>query len=57
MALAVSGSCDILLVDREEQLRGLLYPPDRGLMMPPTVWHDTHDFAPRLRLLVLANYL
>jgi hypothetical protein len=57
MSLAVSGLCDIRLVDGEEQLRVPFYRPDRGLMMPPTVWHDTHDFAPRLRLLVLANYL
>ncbi|GAA4010214.1 FdtA/QdtA family cupin domain-containing protein [Sphingomonas humi] len=55
LIVAVSGSCTILLDDGAEQTRVLLDRPDRGLTLPPMVWHEMHDFSPGCVLLVVAD--
>lgn len=57
LVVALSGSCDILLDNGTEQVRVTLDRPDRGLTLPPMVWHEMHDFSPGCVLLVLADDL
>jgi dTDP-4-dehydrorhamnose 3,5-epimerase-like enzyme len=54
-AVAVRGSCTILLDDgaRRETLR--LDDPSLGLMLPPMVWHEMSDISEDCVLLVLAD--
>ena len=55
MIVALSGSCDILLDDGQQQVRVRLDRPDQGLTLPPMVWHEMHDFSPGCVLLALAD--
>lgn len=54
-AVAVSGSCTILLDDgvRRDTLR--LDDPSVGLILPPMVWHEMSDFSADCVLMVLAD--
>ena len=54
-AVAVRGSCTILLDDgtRSETLR--LDDPSVGLILPPMVWHEMSDFSDDCVLMVLAD--
>jgi dTDP-4-dehydrorhamnose 3,5-epimerase-like enzyme len=54
-AVAVRGSCTILLDDgaRRETLR--LSDPAVGLMLPPMVWHEMSHFSDDCVLMVLAD--
>jgi dTDP-4-dehydrorhamnose 3,5-epimerase-like enzyme len=54
-AVAVRGSCTILLDDgaRPESLR--LDDPSIGLILPPMVWHEMSDFSDDCVLMVLAD--
>ena len=54
-AVAVRGSCTILLDDgaRRETLR--LNDPSVGLILPPMVWHEMSDFSDDCVLMVLAD--
>lgn len=56
-AVAVSGSCTMLLDDGQQRAELWLDRPDRGLFIPPMVWHEMHDFSPDCVLLVLADAL
>lgn len=55
LAVAVSGSCDILLDDGTNRERLRLDRPDIGLTLPPMVWHEMADFSEDCVLLVLAD--
>ena len=54
-AVAVRGSCTMLLDDGN--LRGTLRldDPTVGLMLPPMVWHEMSDFSEDCVLMVLAD--
>ena len=54
-AVAVRGSCTMLLDDGN--LRGTLRldDPTVGLMLPPMVWHEMSDFSDDCVLMVLAD--
>jgi dTDP-4-dehydrorhamnose 3,5-epimerase-like enzyme len=57
IAVAVSGSCTVVLDDgaHREELR--LDAPDTGLFIHPMVWHEMRDFSQDCVLLVLASDL
>lgn len=54
-AVAVSGSCKILLGDGTLQETVVLDDPAMGLILPSMVWHEMFDFSPDCVLLVLAE--
>lgn len=56
-AVAVSGACTMLLDDGAQRTEVRLDRPDRGLSIPPMVWHEMRDFSPDCVLLVLADAL
>ncbi len=54
-AVAVRGSCTMVLDDGTHRTRVALDGPERGLLIPPMIWHEMHDFSPDCVLLVLAD--
>lgn len=54
-AVAVNGSCQILLDDGIERQTVSLNDPALGLLLPPMVWHEMSDFSADCVLLVLAG--
>ena len=54
-AIAVSGSCTILLDDGRERVSVPLDRPDRALEIGAMVWREMHDFSPGAVLMVLAD--
>ena len=56
-AVAVAGSCTMVLDDGQTRSSVRLERPDLGLTIPPMVWHEMRDFSPDCVLLVLADTL
>jgi dTDP-4-dehydrorhamnose 3,5-epimerase len=54
-AVAVAGSCVMILDDGAERERVALDRPDVGIHIPPDVWHEMEDFSPDCVLLVIAS--
>ena len=55
MAVAVSGSCTMLLDDGAQRMTVRLDDPAVGLTLPPMVWHEMSDFSADCVLMVLAD--
>ncbi|RST31376.1 WxcM-like domain-containing protein [Sphingomonas ginkgonis] len=56
LAIAVRGSCRMLLDDGRERTSIWLDDPGSALRLPPMIWHEMHDFSDDCVLLVLADY-
>ena len=54
-AIAVSGSCTMVLDDGKQRLQVRLDRPDCALEIGPMIWREMHDFSPDAVLLVLAD--
>lgn len=54
-AVAVAGSCTMLLDDGASRVEVRLDDPATGLTLPPMVWHEMKDFSPDCVLMVLAD--
>lgn len=54
-AIAVRGSCRMLLDDGRAKHWMTLDDPVAGLLLPPMVWHEMSDFSSDCVLLVLAD--
>lgn len=55
LAVAVAGSCTMLLDDGVTRVSVRLDDPAVGLTLPPMVWHEMRDFSPDCVLMVLAD--
>ena len=55
LAVAVSGSCTMLLDDGARRMTVRLDDPAVGLTLPPMVWHKMSDFSADCVLMVLAD--
>ena len=55
LAVAVSGSCTMLLDDGAQRMTVRLDDPAVGLTLPPMVWHEMSDFSADCVLMVLAD--
>ena len=55
LAVAVAGSCTMLLDDGARRVAVRLDDPATGLTLPPMVWHEMKDFSPDCVLMVLAD--
>jgi dTDP-4-dehydrorhamnose 3,5-epimerase-like enzyme len=55
VAVAVSGGCTMHLDDGRQRADVRLEERTAGLLIPPMVWHEMHDFTPDCVLLVLAD--
>ena len=55
LAVAVAGSCTMLLDDGANKVSVRLDDPAQGLTLPPMVWHEMDDFSDDCVLMVLAD--
>lgn len=55
LAVAVAGSCTMLLDDGASRVEVRLDDPASGLTLGPMIWHEMKDFSPDCVLLVLAD--
>ncbi|GLR46967.1 dTDP-6-deoxy-3,4-keto-hexulose isomerase [Sphingomonas astaxanthinifaciens DSM 22298] len=55
VAIAVAGSCRMVLDDGKARTTVILDRPDLALTLPPMVWHEMEDFSDNCVLLVLAD--
>ena len=55
LAVAVAGSCTMLLDDGTTRANVRLDDPAVALNVPPMVWHEMSDFSPDCVLMVLAS--
>jgi dTDP-4-dehydrorhamnose 3,5-epimerase-like enzyme len=53
-AIALAGSCTMLLDDGKQQARVVLDRPDKALEFGPMIWREIHDLSPDAVLMVLA---
>jgi dTDP-4-dehydrorhamnose 3,5-epimerase-like enzyme len=54
-AIALSGSCTMLLDDGKRRLPVRLDRPDKALELGPMIWREIHDLSPDAVLMVLAD--
>jgi len=54
-AIAVSGSCTMLLDDGDQRVEVRLDRPERALSIGPMIWREMRDFTPDCVLLVFAD--
>lgn len=57
VAIAVCGSCTMVLDEGQGRHSVRLDRPNRGITIPPMVWHEMEDFSPDCVLMVLADSL
>lgn len=55
VAIAVSGSCDMVLDDGQSQATVCLDSPEEGVLIPPKIWHYMKNFSTDCVLLVFAD--
>ncbi len=55
LAVAVAGSCTMLLDDGSRRVKVRLDDPAMALTVPPMMWHEMSDFSPDCVLMVLAS--
>jgi dTDP-4-dehydrorhamnose 3,5-epimerase-like enzyme len=55
LAVAVAGSCTMMLDDGKKKLRVRLENPATGLTIGPMIWHEMSEFSDDCVLLVLAD--
>jgi dTDP-4-dehydrorhamnose 3,5-epimerase-like enzyme len=55
VAIAVSGSCEMVLDDGEDEVSVLLDSPEEGVYIGPGFWRVMRNFSPDCVLLVLAD--
>ena len=54
--VAVSGSVEITLENKDSRQTYLLDSKDKGLIIPPDTWDEIRNFSPDAVLLVLASH-
>lgn len=55
IAFCIQGSCKMLMDNGKEKQEVLIGQSNKGLFIPPMVWHEMHDFSEDCILLVLAS--
>ena len=55
IAFCLKGKCKMLMDNGVDKQEVWLDQPNRGLLIPPMVWHEMHDFSDDCILLVLAS--
>lgn len=55
IAICLKGSFKMLMDDGNKKEEAVLDRPDRGLVIPPMVWHEMHNISEDCIMLVLAD--
>ena len=53
--VAVSGSFDVILKNRKEEVKITLNKPDKGLLIPKGIWRELNNFSSGAVCLVMAS--
>jgi dTDP-4-dehydrorhamnose 3,5-epimerase-like enzyme len=54
-AICLSGSCEIIFDNGKSKERKLMDSASEGVLIPPMVWHEMHNFSKDCIFLVLAS--
>ena len=55
LAFCIKGSCTMIMDNGIEKQQVRIDKSNMGLMIPPMVWHEMHDFSEDCVMLVLAS--
>ncbi|WP_216938317.1 MULTISPECIES: FdtA/QdtA family cupin domain-containing protein [unclassified Acinetobacter] len=55
IGFCIQGSCKMLMDNGKEKQEVFIRQSNKGLLIPPMVWHEMHDFSENCILLVLAS--
>lgn len=55
VAFCIQGSCKMLMDNGNEKSEVLLNQVNKGLLIPPMIWHEMHDFSKDCVLLLIAS--
>lgn len=55
IAFCIKGKCKMLMDNGLEKQEVWIDQPNKGLLIPPMVWHEMHDFSDDCILLVIAS--
>ena len=55
LAFCIKGSCNMIMDNGIEKQKVRIDKPNKGLIVPPMVWHEMHDFSEDCVMLVLAS--
>ena len=55
LAFCIKGSCNMIMDNGIEKQQVRIDKSNIGLMIPPMVWHEMHDFSEDCVMLVLAS--
>ena len=55
LAFCIKGSCNMIMDNGIEKQQVCIDKSNIGLMIPPMVWHEMHDFSEDCVMLVLAS--
>lgn len=55
VAFCIQGKFKMLMDNGNEKQEVILEEPNKGLVIPPMVWHEMHDFSEDCIILVLAD--
>ncbi|WP_455803010.1 WxcM-like domain-containing protein [Acinetobacter guillouiae] len=55
IAFCIKGKCKMLMDNGVEKREVWINEPNKGLLIPPMVWHEMHDFSDDCIMLVLAS--
>lgn len=55
LAFCIKGSCKMIMDNGLEKQEVIISEPNKGLIIPPLVWHEMHDFSEDCVMLVFAS--
>ena len=55
VAFCLKGKCKMMMDNGKHKQEVWLDTPNKGLIIPPMIWHEMHDFSEDCILLVLAS--
>ncbi len=55
LAFCIKGSCKMVMDNGSEKQEVYISQPNIGLVIPPMVWHEMHEFSEDCVMLVLAS--
>lgn len=55
VAFCIKGKCKMMMDNGKQKQEVWLDTPNKGLIIPPMIWHEMHDFSEDCILLVLAS--
>lgn len=55
LAFCIKGSCSMIMDNGIEKQKVRIDESNKGLIIPPMVWHEMHDFSEDCVMLVLAS--